>query len=169
MGAAGLCSSQPQPALSGDVVVTQHEDAVARSSESCAHGEAIRAVSLAECAAPGKLLRYAQSASAAGIEAIRAEPDESVIEKIQADCVEKLLTPGRARSEIPGPVAQMVTAMTMYCSGAAFSQIGRWFGGKAKSTMYSWIIGLALALWPVIRGWVWSHMKGRGWLSMRNG
>jgi transposase-like protein len=54
----------------------------------------------------------------------------------------------------------MAKAMAMYWAGASFSQIGRWFGGKAKSTMYSWIIGLALALWPVIRGWVWAHVKG---------
>jgi len=55
----------------------------------------------------------------------------------------------------------MVKAMTLYFSGASFSQLGRWFGGKAKSTMYLWSIGLALALWSVIRGWVWSHVKGR--------
>jgi len=39
--------------------------------------------------------------------------------------------------------------------------------------MYSWIIGLALALWPLIRGWVWIHVKGtrqhldEKWLKIR--
>jgi transposase-like protein len=173
MGAVGSCSSRTLPALSGDLALVKRDDAAARSSESSDAGEAMSAVSLAECADSGKLLRYAQSVSAAGIEAIREEPDDAVIQKIQADCVAKLLTPKLALSELPESVVQMVKAMTMYFSGASFSQIGRWFGGKAKSTMYTWIIGLALALWPVIRGWLWSHVKGvrlyidEKWLKIR--
>lgn len=61
---------------------------------------------------------------------------------------------------MPSPVGQMVKAMALYAAGASFSQLGRWFGGRAKSTMYTWVIGLALAVWPVIRGWVWSQVKG---------
>jgi transposase-like protein len=67
----------------------------------------------------------------------------------------------------------MVKAMTLYFSGASFSRLGYWFGGKAKSTMYNWIIGLALGLWPVIRGWLWRHVKGtrihvdEKWLNIR--
>jgi transposase-like protein len=67
----------------------------------------------------------------------------------------------------------MVKAMTMYHSGASLSQIGRWFGGYAKSTIYVWIMGFALGLWPVIRGWIWCHVKGKRlyidekWLKIR--
>jgi transposase-like protein len=108
----------------------------------------------------GKLLRYGESATQAGIEALRELPDEMLIQKTQAACVDDLLTPNVALSEIPAPVVQMVKAMALYAAGASFSQLGRWFGGKAKSTMYTWVIGLALAVWPVIRGWVWSHVTG---------
>jgi transposase-like protein len=108
-----------------------------------------------------KLLRYAELASTAGLEAIHEEPDEAIIQKRQAECVEALLTPQFPLAEIPEPVRQMVTSMAMYHSGASFSQLGRWFGGKSKSTMYLWVIGLALALWPVIRGWLWSRVSGR--------
>lgn len=105
-------------------------------------------------------MRYADIASTAGLEAIHEAPDEAIIQKRQAACVEALLTPQRALSDIPEPVVQMVTAMTMYFSGASLSQLGRWFGGKAKSTMSLWIVGLALALWPVVQGWLWSRVTG---------
>ncbi len=108
-----------------------------------------------------KLQRYAEVASTVGIEALHEEPDEASIQKRQAECVEALLTPQLPLSEIPEPVVQMVTSMALYFSGASFSQLGRWFGGKAKSTMYIWVIGLALALWPVIQGWLWRRVTGR--------
>lgn len=132
-----------------------------------------RVVSHDESGHSEKLLRYAEIVSAVGIEAIREEPDEAVIQKIQADSVGKLLSPNVELSEIPALVVGMVKAMTLYHSGASLSRIGCWFGGKAKSTIYTWIIGLSLALWPVIRGWVWSHVKGtrmyidEKWLKIR--
>jgi len=113
----------------------------------------------------GKLLRYAEQASAAGMKALHEAPDEVIIQKRQAACVEALLTPQFPLSEIPEPVTQMVTSMAMYQSGTSFSQLGRWFGGKAKSTMYIWVIGLALALWPVIQGWLWCRVRGRRLLA----
>lgn len=108
-----------------------------------------------------KLLRYAEQASAVGVKASHEAPDEAIIQKRQAACVEALLTPQLPLSEIPEPVTQMVTSMAMYQSGTSFSQLGRWFGGKAKSTMYLWVIGLALALWPVIQGGLWGRVPGR--------
>jgi hypothetical protein len=78
----------------------------------------------------------------------------------------KLLTPNFPLSDLPESVVWMVTAMTLYYSGASLSRIGWWVGEKAKSTIYTWIMGLAVALWPVIRGWVWSHVKGtRVWID----
>lgn len=112
-----------------------------------------------------KLLRDAELASTAGLEAIHEEPDEAIIQKRQAECVEALLTPQCPLAEIPEPVRHMVTSMAMYHSGVSFSQLGRWFGGKAKSTMYIWVIGLALALWPVIQGWLWRRVRGRRLLA----
>jgi transposase-like protein len=109
----------------------------------------------------GKLLRYAEMASTAGREAVHEAPDETVIQKRQAESVQALLSPQFPLSDIPAPVVQMVKAMTMYYAGASFSQLGRWFGGKAKSTMYRWVIGLALGLWAVIQGWLWRCVPGR--------
>lgn len=114
----------------------------------------------APCSVSGKLVRYAEIAAHAGLEAIRDVADEALVQTRQAAGVDALLTPKLPVSEIPEPVAQMVTAMALSASGASFSQRGRWCGGKAKSTMYTWVIGLALAVWPVIRGWAWQQVKG---------
>jgi transposase-like protein len=171
--AVGSSSALALPALAGDVASVKRDAGEERGQASSDAGEEMRAVIPEDSSDSGKLLRYAEIVSAAGIEAIREEPDEAVIQKVQADSVEPLFTPNLPLSEVPESVVQMVKAMTMYFSGASFSRLGRWFGGKAKSTMYNWIIGLALALWPVIQGWVWSHVKGmrihidEKWLKIR--
>ncbi len=169
----GASSSRSVPALIGPVVDVQCNEHCESEAERLEPAEVERPVSPAPCPDSGKLARYAEIASHAGIEAIRDAPDEAIVQHTQAACVDDLLTPKLPLSEIPEPVTQMVKAMALYFSGASFSQIGRWFGGKAKSTMYTWIIGMALALWPVIRGWVWSHVKGarlyvdEKWLKIR--
>jgi hypothetical protein len=171
--AVGSSVSATLPVLAGDSALVNGDEAAETGAESSAAEELIRAVSLEASANSGKLVRYAEVVSAAGSQAIREEPDKGVIQKIQTDVVEKLLTPQLGLSEIPESVVQMVKAMTMYFSGASFSRIGCWFGGKAKSTMYTWIIGLALALWPLIRGCIWFHVKGtrqhidEKWLKIR--
>lgn len=107
------------------------------------------------------------------IQAIHETPDDAVIQQLQEDCVEKLLTPEVPISDIPEPIVQMVKASAMYYSNTCLSRIGQWFGGKAKSTIYNWVIGLALALWPAIQGWLWQHVKGarlyidEKWLKIR--
>ena len=161
-------------ALSGDRAVLVKRDAAAETdAEYSDDEELMSAGSLEASAESGKLLRYAEVMFAAGVTSIRKEPDDAVIQKTQRDFAEKLLTPHLAVSGIPVSVRQMVKAMTMYCSGASLSRLGCWFGGKAKSTMYSWVIGLALALWPTIQGWLWSNVKGarqyidEKWLKIR--
>jgi transposase-like protein len=121
--------------------------------------EVLRPAPSAPCPDSGKLARYAEIAAQAGLEALREAPDEAIVQRRQA-AADGLLTPKLPLSEIPEPVAQMVTAMALYASGASFAQLGRWFGGKAKSTMYTWVIGLSLAIWPTVRGWIWSHVTG---------
>jgi transposase-like protein len=166
------CSSAA--ALSVDRSVLLKGDTAAETdAEHADVEELMSAGSLEASADSGKLLRYAEVVFAAGVKSLRKEPDDAVIQKIQRDFAEKLLTPHLAVSEIPVSVRQMVKAMTMYFSGASFSRLGCWFGGKAKSTMYSWVIGLALALWPTIQGWLWSNVKGarqyidEKWLKIR--
>jgi transposase-like protein len=149
----GSWAVRPGAAGAGDAGEGGHD-------EDAESHEAMRPVCPDARGGSGKLVRDAELASHAGMKAIRDVPEEALVQKTQAASVEALLTPNLALSDIPAPVVQMVTAMTLYFSGAAFSRIGCWFGGKVKSTMYTWIIGLALALWPVIRGWVWSSVKG---------
>jgi transposase-like protein len=143
-----------------DVITVGRDEGAARADETSETDPTNVALRQDMDVESGKLQRYAELASAVGIEAIHEEPDEAIIQKRQAACVKPLLTPQLALSEIPEPVVQMVKVMAMYYSGASLSQLGRWFGGKAKSTMYLWIIGLALALWPVIQGWVWCGVTG---------
>jgi transposase-like protein len=168
----GSCSARALSAQS-PARVAVNDDAAARGLEFWAAESARRMASDETARHSEKLVRYAELVSAAGIEAIREEPDEALIQKIQADAVGKLLSPHVGLSEIPESVVGMVKAMTMYHAGASLSRIGWWFGGKAKSTIYTWVMGLALALWPVIRGWVWSHVKGtrvyidEKWLKIR--
>jgi len=158
---AGACAPRPMPPLLGEVVKAKRDDASESGGERLANDE----VRDRGCPPPspdsGKLVRYAEIAAHGGIKAIHEVPDETIVQKTQAACVDQLLTPKRALSDIPEPVVQMVKAMAMYYAGASLSQIGRWFDGKAKSTMYTWIIGMAVGVWPVIRGWVWSHVKGK--------
>jgi hypothetical protein len=105
--------------------------------------ESLRAGSLEVAAGSGKLLRYAEVVSAAGVKGLREEPDEAVIEKIQRDGVEKCVTPDLALLALPEPVVQMGKAMPMDCSGASFLRSGWWFGGQATSPRSTWMIGLA--------------------------
>jgi transposase-like protein len=158
--AVGAGSSGTLPGRSGDSGLVKGAAAVERGAASADGGEALSAVSREVDAASGKLWRDAEVGSAAGGKALHEEPDEAVIEKIQSESVGKLLTPELALSEIPESVSQMVKAMTRDCSGASFSRIGWWVGGKAKSTGSTWVIGLAFAVWPLIRGWVWAHVRG---------
>jgi transposase-like protein len=153
-------SSRSVPALVGPVVDAQRPEHRESETERLEPAEAAHPMNPAPCPDSGKLMRYAEIASHAGLEALREAPDEAIVQKTQTTCVDALLTPNLPLSEIPKPVVQMVKAMALYASGASFSQLGRWCGGKAKSTIYTWVIGVALALWPVIRGWVWSHVTG---------
>jgi transposase-like protein len=156
----GAHSAAKLPSLAGNYGLVKSDDAAEPEAESHDVEELMSAVTVEAYGGPGKLLRYAEVVSAAGVKAIREEPDESVTQKIQSDFAEKLLTPELGVFDIPESVSQMVKAMTMYFSGASFSRIGCWFGGRSKSTMYTWVIGLALALWPTIRGWLWSQVRG---------
>ncbi len=85
--------------------------------------------------------RYAEIVSAAGIQAIHEDADDAVIQKLQKDSVQNVLTPNFPISDLPEPIVAMVMAMTMSYSNTSLFRIGRWFGGKAKNTAYNWIIG----------------------------
>ena len=66
----------------------------------------------------------------------------------------------------------MVFAMNLYFWNVPLSRLGMWLG-KDKSTMYGWVIGLAVALFPVIYSWMLGRVKGtyldldEKWLKIR--
>ncbi|MBF0235922.1 MAG: hypothetical protein HQK65_23250 [Desulfamplus sp.] len=65
--------------------------------------------------------------------------------------------------------------MSLYFWNVPLSRIGMWFGGKSKSTIWRWVTGLSVALWPIIKEMVgtritatavfidekWIKVKGR--------
>ena len=87
---------------------------------------------------------------------------------------EKLLDINTSPDEIPESVRLKVLAMTFYFWNVPLSRIGIWFG-MSKSTIWNWVTGLSVALWPIVKDMVaerinasavfidekWIKIKGR--------
>jgi len=93
-----------------------------------------------------------------GIKSKPFEIDE-VIQKSQWEAVEELLEVDRPGCSLSLKTQQMVFARNLYYWSVPLSRIGRWLG-RGKSTIYGRVIGLALALWSVVGGWVENPVKG---------
>jgi len=76
--------------------------------------------------------------------------EEDQCSNIQKEYAEKLLDVNASPDEIPESVRMKVVAMTLYFWNVPLSRIGIWCG-KSKSTIWSWIIVLSCALWPMIQ------------------
>jgi hypothetical protein len=120
-GAEDEKSGHVRSVVPGELLVEGHDLYPGKSDDAHERGEKLseavsemRAGNPEESCHAEKLLRYAEIVSAAGIQAIREEPDEAAIQKTQADSVRKLLTPNFPMSAIPESVVWMVKAMTMY-------------------------------------------------------
>jgi len=172
-GTGAAWTARARPARAGEVAVARPEGAAANGTACGDTDNARRAGGLDGWANFGQGGWSAERASAAGLEVIGDRPDEAMMPKMQAERVEPLLTPQVALSEIPESVVQMVKAMPLYFAGASLSRLGRWFDGKAKSPMSTWVMGLAVALWPVIPSGGGAHVKGKRlsidekWLKIR--
>jgi transposase-like protein len=79
--------------------------------------------------------------------------EENVVQQQQAQSVTVLLNPNALVSEVSWRVKRMVFALTLYFWNVPLSRIGLWFG-ISKGTVYQWVIGLAVALFPIIQAWI---------------
>lgn len=83
---------------------------------------------------------------------------EDVVQEQQQDVVESLLTPQRSVGTLPAKIRLMVVALTLYVWNVPLSRIAQWLG-ISKSSAYNWVIGLAVALFPVIQAWITEGVK----------
>lgn len=97
--------------------------------------------------------QVAMQMQSCGIVAAEGEAEADVVQHQQAAAVAGLLTPGHPVAKIPGCIRVMVLALTLYFWNVPLSRIGQWVG-VSKSTVYHWVIGLAVALYPVIQAWM---------------
>lgn len=83
-----------------------------------------------------------------------------------------LLTPHAPVEHVPARIRLMVVALTLYFWNVPLSRLAIWYGAS-KSTIYQWVIGLAVALFPVIQAWIVQHVQAarvaldEKWLKIR--
>jgi transposase-like protein len=96
----------------------------------------------------------------------------AVVQQQQAESVPLLLRPGLDVSEIPARIRLMVVALTLYFWNVPLSRLGLWLG-VSKSTVYQWVLGLSVALFPAIQAWIVAGVKAmtvaldEKWLKLR--
>jgi len=74
--------------------------------------------------------------------------------------IKALLTPDLPLGQISGSLAWITLLMTLFYWNVPLSVLGRWVGVH-KTTILRWIVGLALALWPTIYGWILKAVKAK--------
>lgn len=89
----------------------------------------------------------------------RRRPRRCVVQAQQQDAVESLLTPGRAVSSLPWKIRLMVAAMTLYFWNVPLSRIAQWLD-VSNRTVYDWVMGQAVALFPTIQAWISERVQG---------
>lgn len=101
-------------------------------------------------------------------EASEAEP----VQQQQHAARAVLLNPSATVAQVPIKIRLMVVALTLYFWNVPLSRLAIW-SGVSKSTIYQWVIGLAVALFPVIQAWIVQHVKAtrvaldEKWLKIR--
>jgi transposase-like protein len=84
---------------------------------------------------------------------------EEVVQAQQAHAVTWLLTPHATVNALSSTIRLMVVALTLYFWNVPLSRIAQWLG-VSKTTAYNWVIGLAVALFPIIQAWMTERVKG---------
>ena len=84
---------------------------------------------------------------------------DDVVQVQQEQAVSPLLTPDVSVSALPPRIRLMVVALTLYFWNVPLSRIALWLG-VSKTTVYNWVIGLAVALFPIIQAWIANGAKG---------
>lgn len=85
--------------------------------------------------------------------------------------IKKLVTPDVAVSSIWDPMRWIVYCMVLYYYGVPLSVLGGWFKVH-KTTILRRMLGLALALWPLVYEWIVDRVKARAvpaYAGMRSG
>jgi transposase-like protein len=83
-----------------------------------------------------------------------------------------LVTPELPLAQVPGSLCWLTCLMTLFYWNVPLSVLGRWCGVH-KTTILRWVLGLALALWPLISRWIGERVKAsmvsvdEKWLKIR--
>lgn len=83
-----------------------------------------------------------------------------------------LVTPDLPLAQVPGALCWLTFLMTLFYWNVPVSVLGRWCGVH-KTTILRWVVGLALALWPLIYQWIGERVKAQRvyvdekWLKIR--
>jgi transposase-like protein len=108
---------------------------------------------------------------ALGVSPAEASEAETVQQQQQAART-VLLTPHAPVEQVPARIRLMVVALTLYFWNVPLSRLALWYR-VSKSTIYQWVIGLAVALFPVIQVWIVQHVDAtrvaidEKWLKIR--
>jgi transposase-like protein len=83
-----------------------------------------------------------------------------------------LVTPELPLAQVPGSLCWLTFLMTLFYWNVPLSVLGRWCGVH-KTTILRWVLGLALALWPLIACWLGERVHAsmvyvdEKWLKIR--
>jgi transposase-like protein len=83
-----------------------------------------------------------------------------------------LVTPDLPLAQVPGSVCWLTFLMTLFYWNVPLSVLGRWCGVH-KTTILRWIVGLAVAVWPLVYRWMGERVKAQmvyvdeKWLKIR--
>lgn len=72
--------------------------------------------------------------------------------------IKALVTPDVSMDKISSSLAWVTFIMTLFYWNVPSSVLGRWFKVH-KTTILRWILGLALALWPIVYQWILDKVK----------
>jgi len=71
-----------------------------------------------------------------------------------------LVTPDVPIDQIPGSLVWVSVLMALYYWNVPLSVLGRWFHVH-QTTILRWMLGLALAVWPLVYRWIRERVKAR--------
>ncbi|HSF28948.1 MAG TPA: transposase [Candidatus Tectomicrobia bacterium] len=83
-----------------------------------------------------------------------------------------LVTPDLPLAQVPDSLCWLTFLMTLFYWNVPLSVLGRWCGVH-KTTLLRWVVGLALALWPMIAQWLVERVQAHRvyidekWLKIR--
>jgi hypothetical protein len=83
-----------------------------------------------------------------------------------------MVTPDVPLAQISGSLCGLTCLMTLFSWNVPLSVLGRWCGVH-KTTIWRWVVGCAVALWPLVYQWMAERVKAHmvsvdaQWLKMR--